>query len=98
VPSGIERPTSGRVRIGGVELDCLGEKGLAVLRRRRVGFVFQQVNLVEALTAEQNVALPLRLDGRRPKRGVARAALERVGLGEHACRSDPRVPGGPSRR
>jgi hypothetical protein len=61
----IDRPTSGSVRIGETELGRLSAHELAVLRRRSVGFVFQSFNLLGSLTAEQNVALPLRLDGRR---------------------------------
>ncbi|HYN93810.1 MAG TPA: ABC transporter ATP-binding protein [Pilimelia sp.] len=64
--AGLERPTGGEVTIGGVALTGLRESALARLRREQVGFVFQSFNLVAALTAEQNVALPLRLAGHRP--------------------------------
>jgi len=96
--AGIERPTSGRVRIGGTELGGLSETRLAVLRRRSVGFVFQALNLVHSLTAEQNVALPLRLDGRRPKRAAVREALDRVGLGDRARHRPPELSGGQQQR
>lgn len=84
VAAGIDRPTSGRVRIGDAELGGLSERRLTVLRRRRVGFVFQSFNLLGSLIAEQNVALPLRLDGRRPKAKAVREALARVGLADRA--------------
>ncbi|MCZ9343779.1 ATP-binding cassette domain-containing protein, partial [Streptomyces sp. TRM76130] len=58
--AGLDRPTSGSVRLGGTELTGLGERRLTLLRRERIGFVFQDFNLLPALTAEQNVALPLR--------------------------------------
>jgi putative ABC transport system ATP-binding protein len=60
---GLERPTAGRVIVDGTDLDSLDAAGLAALRRRRVGFVFQRLNLVPTLTAVENVMLPLELDG-----------------------------------
>jgi putative ABC transport system ATP-binding protein len=96
--AGIDRPTSGRVSIGGTDLAGVSENALAVLRRRRVGFVFQSFNLVGSLSAEQNVALPLRLDGRRPKRRSVRQALERVGLGERARHRPAELSGGQQQR
>jgi putative ABC transport system ATP-binding protein len=64
--TGLDRPDSGTVRIAGTDLAGLGERGLARLRRRRVGFVFQSFNLLPSLTAAQNVILPLRLAGAHP--------------------------------
>ncbi len=71
---------------------------MPVFRRRRVGFVFQSFNLLGSLTAEQNVALPLRLDGRRPKRQVVIEALERVGLAERASHRPAQLSGGQQQR
>jgi putative ABC transport system ATP-binding protein len=96
--AGIDRPTSGGVRIGDTDLGRLSEKQLAVLRRRSVGFVFQSLNLLGSLTAEQNVALPLRLDGQRPKRRAVREALERVGLGDRAEHRPGELSGGRQQR
>ena len=96
--AGIDRPSSGRVQIGGVTLADLSEKQLAVLRRRRVGFVFQSFNLLGSLTAEGNVALPLRLDGRRPKRAAVREALDRVGLGDRMRHRPAELSGGQQQR
>jgi putative ABC transport system ATP-binding protein len=96
--AGLERPGRGTVRIGGTDLAGLGERALAQLRRRRVGFVFQAFNLLPSLTAEQNVILPLRLDGRRPRRRVAREALSRVGLTEHDKRLPAELSGGQQQR
>lgn len=98
VAAGIDRPTSGRVRIGDAELGRLSERRLTVLRRRRIGFVFQSYNLMGSLTAEQNVALPLRLDGRRPQANTVRAALSQVGLADQAKRRPAELSGGQQQR
>ncbi|WP_405934673.1 ABC transporter ATP-binding protein [Streptomyces longwoodensis] len=96
--AGLERPTSGSVRIGGTELTGLGERRLTLLRRARIGFVFQSYNLLPSLTAEQNVALPLRLVGRRPSRARVRAALAEVGLAGRADHLPARLSGGQQQR
>jgi putative ABC transport system ATP-binding protein len=75
--AGLDRPTSGSIRLAGVDLDGLGEGALSRLRRERVGFVFQSFNLVPSLTAAENIALPLRL---------ARARVDRTWLAEVAAR------------
>jgi putative ABC transport system ATP-binding protein len=98
VAAGIDRPTSGQVRIGDAELSRLSERRLTVLRRRRVGFVFQSFNLMGSLTAEQNVALPLRLDGRRPKTRMVREALAQVGLADRARHRPAELSGGQQQR
>src|SRR5580700_8567389 len=64
--AGLDTPTSGSVRIGQAELSGLSDRDLTLLRRRHVGFVFQAFNLLPALTAEQNIRLPLDLSGQRP--------------------------------
>lgn len=96
--AGLDRPTGGEVVIDGVDLASLSEHGLTLLRRRRVGFVFQAFNLVSALTAEQNVALPLRLAGRAAPPGLVRAALAEVGLAERAAHRPSRLSGGEQQR
>ncbi len=79
---GLERPDDGRVVVGGTELGQLAASELAALRRRRIGVVFQQFNLLAGLTAVENVAAPLELDGQSHRQARAEAAelLERVGL------------------
>ncbi len=84
--AGIDRPSSGRVLLGDLDLGGLSERKLARLRRERLGFVFSVLQLLAALTAAQNVALPSRLAGRRLPRGTVRAALAAVGL-EHRART-----------
>lgn len=96
--AGLDRPTSGSVTVGGTELTALSERGLTLLRRRRIGFVFQAFNLLPSLTAEQNVALPLRLAGRRPSAARVRDTLRQVGLGERARHRPSELSGGQQQR
>ncbi|MEV4280190.1 ABC transporter ATP-binding protein [Actinoplanes xinjiangensis] len=96
--AGLDRPTSGAVLLGDTDLTALDETRLTLLRRDRIGFVFQSFNLLPTLTAEQNVALPLRLSGRRPRRGEVRAALARVGLADRARHRPPEMSGGQQQR
>jgi putative ABC transport system ATP-binding protein len=78
---GVDRPDGGRVTVCGVDIGAAGESELALLRRRRIGVVFQAFHLMPQLTAEENVALPLALDGERDRSRVLEL-LRRVGL-EH---------------
>ncbi|MFF4902509.1 ABC transporter ATP-binding protein [Streptomyces sp. NPDC001068] len=78
--AGLDRPTSGTVRLAGQVISAMRERELTRLRRRRIGFVFQSFNLLPALTAQENVLLPLRLDGKRRDAELARRVLARVGL------------------
>ncbi|WP_327358977.1 ABC transporter ATP-binding protein [Streptomyces sp. NBC_01304] len=96
--AGLDRPTSGTVTVGGTELTGLSETRLTLLRRDRIGFVFQAFNLLPSLTAEQNVALPLRLARRRPARAQVREVLERVGLAERARHRPSELSGGQQQR
>src|SRR5215218_9927380 len=80
VAAGLDRPTSGTVVLGDTDLSSLGERRLTLLRRQRIGFVFQAFNLMPSLTIAQNIGLPLRLDGRRVRRSVVREVASRVGL------------------
>ncbi|MFF1919862.1 ABC transporter ATP-binding protein [Streptomyces sp. NPDC058221] len=96
--AGLDRPTAGSVRLGGQEIAGMGERRLTRLRRTRVGFVFQSFNLLPALTAEQNVMLPLRLAGGRRDRERARRMLGRVGLAERARSRPGELSGGQQQR
>jgi putative ABC transport system ATP-binding protein len=98
IAAGLDRPDQGTVRIGSADLTGLGERALAQLRRRRIGFVFQSFNLLPSLTAAQNVILPLRLAGERPRRRIARDALARVGLGDRAGHHPAELSGGQQQR
>jgi putative ABC transport system ATP-binding protein len=96
--AGLDRVTAGEVVIDGVPLAGLSEKALTKLRRDRVGFVFQAFNLIPALTAEQNVVLPLRLAGRRAEPGQAAAMLAEVGLADRAGHRPAELSGGQQQR
>jgi putative ABC transport system ATP-binding protein len=96
--AGLDRPTSGTVYVAGQDLGALSETKLTVLRRDHIGFVFQSFNLLPSLTAELNVALPLRLAGRRPKRGEVRAALAAVGLADRGRHRPAELSGGQQQR
>ncbi|RFU85839.1 ABC transporter ATP-binding protein [Streptomyces triticagri] len=107
--AGLDRPTAGTVRIGGTSLTGLGEAALTRLRRDRVGFVFQSLNLVPSLSVLENAALPLLLAGgpgrtRRPagtqqeEAGRARAALDAVGLADRADDRPDLLSGGQQQR
>jgi putative ABC transport system ATP-binding protein len=96
--AGLDRPNSGRVSIGEVELSGLGETALTRLRRDRVGFVFQSFNLMPSLTAAQNVELPLRLAGRKVDQQAILAALATVGLADRATHRPSELSGGQQQR
>jgi putative ABC transport system ATP-binding protein len=97
---GLDRPTSGEVRIAGRALGGLSDQELTIVRRRTIGFVFQSFNLVPVLTAEENIALPLVLDGR--KDGAARTrvdeAIATVGLDHCRDRFPNQLSGGEQQR
>lgn len=96
--AGLDLPTSGNVRLAGVDLVSLDEDGRAALRARHVGFVFQSFQLLDNLTALENVMLPLELAGSGEARPAALAMLERVGL-EHRLKHYPRqLSGGEQQR
>jgi putative ABC transport system ATP-binding protein len=97
---GLDHPTSGEVFVEGASLSGMTLGELAMLRRRRVGYVFQQFNLIEGLTAVENVSVPLELDGlaRRQATQVAMRALELLGLTELAQRFPEELSGGEQQR
>jgi putative ABC transport system ATP-binding protein len=96
--AGLERVDSGQVIIGDTDITAAGDRELTALRRSRIGFVFQSFNLIGSITAEQNVALPLRLAGRRPSRSAVRATLASVGLADRAKHRPREMSGGQQQR
>src|SRR3954470_18117640 len=98
IAAGLDRPTQGSVHLGDEQLNGLSERALARLRRERIGFVFQSFNLLGALTAEQNVALPSRLAGKRLSRSVVRDVLGRVGLDQRCGHRPAQLSGGQQQR
>ena len=98
--AGIDRPTAGSVAVDGTDLTALDEQARTRFRRRHIGFVFQFFNLIPLLTVEENLLLPLDLNGRADASGVARARalLERVGLGGRGDSFPDRLSGGEQQR
>ena len=97
VAAGLDRPTSGTVALGDTDLGGLSERRLTILRRKRIGFVFQAFNLLPSLTVAQNIGLPLRLDGRR-RRSNVREVAARVGLENRLRHRPSQLSGGQQQR
>ncbi len=100
IAGSLEDPTSGEVLVGGAALSGMSRSDKARLRRRTVGYVFQDFNLLPGLTAAENVALPLELDGvaARKARAAGLRALEELGLSERASRFPDQLSGGERQR
>jgi putative ABC transport system ATP-binding protein len=100
IAGGLDTATAGEVRVDGVDLGSLGTEGRAALRRASVGYVFQDFNLLPVLTAAENVAAPLELDGMsgRRARRFALAALVQVGLDGYGDRMPDELSGGQAQR
>jgi putative ABC transport system ATP-binding protein len=98
VAAGLDRPTSGSVTLGDTDLARLNERQLTILRRERIGFVFQAFNLLPSLTVTQNIGLPLRLDGRRVRRSEVRDVAARVGLDQRLRHRPSQLSGGQQQR
>ncbi len=96
--AGLDRPSSGSVRLGDVELSRLSERRLTTIRRDRIGFVFQAYNLLPALTVEQNILMPLRLAGARPDEARSREVLALVGMERFITARAGRLSGGEQQR
>jgi len=98
VLAGLERPSAGQVRLAGHDLAELDEDGLARLRRRHVGIVFQSFHLIPTMNALENVAIPLELAGDGDAMSAAGAALARVGLGHRLSHYPGQLSGGEQQR
>lgn len=100
IAGGLDSPTAGQVLVEGRDLASLSAAQVAAVRRRSVGYVFQDLNLLPSLSAVENVALPLELDGVRGglARQAARAALDEVGVGTLAGRFPDEMSGGQQQR
>jgi putative ABC transport system ATP-binding protein len=96
--AGLDRPSNGRVKIGGEDITEMPDKQLTKLRRRHIGFVFQQFNLLPMLTAEENILLPLSIAGRKPDKRAVASLIERVGLGERLGHKPSQLSGGQQQR
>jgi putative ABC transport system ATP-binding protein len=96
--AGLDRPTKGRVEIGGQDITEMGDKQLTLLRRKHIGFVFQAYNLVPTLTAEENVTLPLTIAGRKQDRAWIDTVMARVGLDGRRSHRPAELSGGQQQR
>jgi putative ABC transport system ATP-binding protein len=96
--AGLDTPTGGSVRIGGTEISGLSDRALTLLRRRRVGFIFQSFNLLPTRTAEQNILLPLELAGLRPDPAWWETVIESLGLADRLGHRPSQLSGGQQQR
>jgi putative ABC transport system ATP-binding protein len=96
--AGLDGLTDGRVFVGDAELGTLSDKELTLLRRTRIGFVFQAFNLVPTLTARENITLPLTLAGRKPDPGWFDEVIATVGLGDRLGHRPSELSGGQQQR
>jgi putative ABC transport system ATP-binding protein len=96
--AGLDRPSSGRVYIGDTEISALSDKALTILRRDRVGFIFQAFNLLPTLTAAENIVLPVRIAGRKPDRRWVDSIVETVGLSDRLTHRPAQLSGGQQQR
>jgi len=96
--AGLDRPTSGSVRLDGVEITNLPDKKLTLLRREKIGFVFQFFNLLPMLTAEENLVLPLTIAGEKPDQAWVDSLLETFGIAERRDHRPAQLSGGQQQR
>jgi putative ABC transport system ATP-binding protein len=96
--AGLDTLTSGEVRVGGIDLTRLDDKRLTLLRRDRIGFVFQAYNLVPTLSALENITLPATLAGRKPDKGWLDTVIRTVGLGGRLAHRPSELSGGQQQR
>lgn len=96
--AGLDTPSEGSIELDGANISALSEDERAALRAQRVGFVFQSFQLLPALTALENVMLPLELAGRQNSEARARELLQRVGLGERLTHTPRQLSGGEQQR
>jgi putative ABC transport system ATP-binding protein len=96
--AGLDRATDGWVEIDGIRLDTLSDRELTLLRRRRVGFIFQSYNLLPVLNAEENIVLPVRIGGREPDREWLDTLIDAVDLRDRITHRPPEMSGGQQQR
>ena len=95
---GLDRPTSGTVTVDGKELSGLKDEELTIFRRRKIGFVFQNYNLVPVLNVYENIVLPIQLDGKAPDKGYVDQIIETLGLGNKLQNLPNNLSGGQQQR
>jgi putative ABC transport system ATP-binding protein len=96
--AGLDQPDSGTIELCGVDINTLNEDERALLRNKNVGFIFQDFQLLPTLTAQENVAVPLELQGAKDATGIAKSLLEKVGLSERLHHYPSQLSGGEQQR
>ena len=96
--AGLDRPTSGKVQLGGVDLTELDDSELTQLRREKIGFIFQTFNLLPVLNAEENILLPLSIAGRKPDREWFDRLVDTVGIRDRLSHRPAELSGGQQQR
>jgi putative ABC transport system ATP-binding protein len=96
--AGLDRPSSGEVYLGDTEITSLGDKALTLLRRDRIGFIFQSFNLLPTMTAAENIVLPIRIAGRKPDDHWVASIVETVGLTGRLSHRPSELSGGQQQR
>jgi putative ABC transport system ATP-binding protein len=96
--AGLDKPTTGSVRVDGTEITTLKDSDLTKLRRNHIGFVFQFFNLLPMLTAEENITLPLSIAGQKPDAGYFRELIDDVGLSDRLSHRPSELSGGQQQR
>ena len=95
---GVDTPTDGKVFVGDTDIGALSETALAVFRRRQIGLIYQFYNLIPTLTVEENLTLPLLLDGRRPDKAQTEALVQNLGLEKRLQHLPNQLSGGQQQR
>ena len=95
---GLDRPTSGSVSVDGKDIFSLKDEALTIFRRRKIGFIFQNYNLVPVLSVYENIVLPIQLDGRQPDRRYVGEIIETLGLGSKLQNLPNNLSGGQQQR
>ncbi len=95
---GLDRPTSGTVTVDGKELSAMGDEELTIFRRRKIGFVFQNYNLVPVLNVYENIVLPIQLDGRTPDKAYVDQIIDTLGLASKLQNLPNNLSGGQQQR
>ncbi len=96
--AGLDRPTSGEVYLGDTEITSLNDKTLTLLRRDRIGFIFQSFNLLPTMAAAENIVLPMRIAGRKPDAAWVASIVETVGLTQRVGHRPSQLSGGQQQR
>lgn len=95
---GLDRPTSGSVSVDGKEIFTLKDEALTIFRRRKIGFIFQNYNLVPVLNVYENIILPVQLDGNEPDKGYIDSIIETLGLSSKLSNLPNNLSGGQQQR